>query len=54
MFAQMMIAHHNGAIQMAREEQAEGANAAAKKLAAAIEQTQSADVAKLQTIVDRL
>ena len=54
MFAQMMVAHHNGAIQMAREEQAKGSNSEAKKLAATIEQTQTAEVAKLQKIVDRL
>lgn len=54
MFATMMIAHHNGAIQMARDEQAEGSNAEAKELAATIEQTQAAEVATLQKIVGRL
>lgn len=54
MFVQMMIAHHNGAIQMAREEQASGANAEAKALAATIERDQTAEVGTLQQILDRL
>jgi hypothetical protein len=48
MFAQMMIAHHNGAIAMARDEQAKGANPQAKALAVTIEKTQTAEVATLQ------
>jgi uncharacterized protein (DUF305 family) len=54
MFAQMMIAHHNGAIQSAREEKAKGANPDAKALAATIEQAQTAEVATMQTILGRL
>jgi uncharacterized protein (DUF305 family) len=54
MFARMMIAHHNGAIQMARDEQAKGKNPDAKALAATIEKTQAAEVAQLQKILDRL
>jgi uncharacterized protein (DUF305 family) len=54
MFAQMMSSHHNGAIQMARDEQAEGSNPEATALAAQIEKTQKAEVTKLQQIVDRL
>ncbi|WP_433347291.1 DUF305 domain-containing protein [Microtetraspora malaysiensis] len=54
MFAEMMIAHHNGAIEMARTEQTQGADAEAKKLAATIEATQQAEVAQLQKILDRL
>jgi uncharacterized protein (DUF305 family) len=54
MFAQMMIAHHNGAIAMARDEQAKGANPQAKALAVTIEKTQTAEVAKLQQILNRL
>lgn len=54
MFAQMMIAHHNGAIQMARDEQQNGSNGDAKALAATIEKAQTAEVEKLQTILDRL
>jgi uncharacterized protein (DUF305 family) len=54
MFAQMMIAHHNGAIQMAKDEQAGGANPDAKALAATIERTQADEVGKLEKILDRL
>jgi len=54
MFAQMMIAHHNGAIQMARDEQSSGSNAEAKALAKSIADSQQAEVATLQKIVDRL
>lgn len=54
LFARAMIAHHNGAIQMAQEEQVKGTNLEAKKLAATIEKDQSAEVTKLQAILDRL
>jgi uncharacterized protein (DUF305 family) len=54
MFAEMMVAHHNGAIQMAKDEQQDGANPDAKALAVTIEQTQAAEVVKLQAVVDRL
>ncbi len=54
MFAQMMITHHNGAIQMARDEQSNGKNADAKALAKNIADSQQAEVATLQKIVDRL
>jgi uncharacterized protein (DUF305 family) len=54
MFAQMMIAHHNGAIQMAKDEQVNGANAEAKALAATIERTQADEIGKLEKILNRL
>ncbi|MCZ7379836.1 DUF305 domain-containing protein [Micromonospora sp. WMMC250] len=54
MFAQMMIAHHNGAIEMAKTEQANGGNPEAKALAAQIEADQAAEVQTLQKILDRL
>jgi len=54
MFTRMMIEHHEGAIQMAREEHASGANADAKSLAATIEKTQTAEVAKLTAVLGRL
>jgi uncharacterized protein (DUF305 family) len=47
-FARMMIAHHNGAIEMAREVQTKGTNPDVKKLAADIERTQQAEVTTLQ------
>jgi uncharacterized protein (DUF305 family) len=54
MFARMMIAHHNGAIQMCRDATAQGSDAEIKALAATIEKDQSAEVAELQAILDRL
>ena len=54
MFARMMIAHHNGAIQMCRDMMANGSNADAKALAGTIQQAQTAEVATLQTVLDRL
>ena len=53
-FARMMIAHHNGAIEMARTEQSQGGNAEAKALATEIATSQTAEVATLQKILDRL
>jgi uncharacterized protein (DUF305 family) len=54
LFVQQMIAHHNGAIEMAKTEQANGSNADAKELAKTIETTQQAEVEQLQKILDRL
>jgi uncharacterized protein (DUF305 family) len=53
-FTRMMIAHHNGAIQMARDETKNGSNPDAIRLALAIEQAQTTEVALLQKILDRL
>ncbi|MFG3577722.1 DUF305 domain-containing protein [Micromonospora chersina] len=53
-FAEMMIAHHNGAIEMAKTEQANGSNPEAKALAAKIASDQAAEVQALQKILDRL
>ncbi|MFF9120602.1 DUF305 domain-containing protein [Streptomyces massasporeus] len=54
MFAEMMIEHHEGAITMAKDEQKNGRNSTAKKLAADVVKTQSAEVEKLQKILDRI
>lgn len=54
MFAEMMIEHHEGAITMAEDEQKNGRNATAKKLAADVVKTQSAEVEKFEKILDRL
>ncbi|MFE9031073.1 DUF305 domain-containing protein [Streptomyces iakyrus] len=54
MFAQMMIEHHEGAITMAQDEQKNGRNATAKKLAVAVVKTQSAEVEKFEKILDQL
>jgi uncharacterized protein (DUF305 family) len=53
MFAQMMIDHHNGAIQMARDEQAKGANAEARALAETIEQDQTTEIGMFQDFLAR-
>ncbi|WP_326623173.1 DUF305 domain-containing protein [Streptomyces decoyicus] len=53
-FAQMMIGHHNGAIEMANDERKKGRNATAKKLAGDVVTNQSAEVGKLNKILDRL
>jgi uncharacterized protein (DUF305 family) len=50
----MMVAHHNGAIKMAQDEQANGKSADAKALAKNIADSQQAEVATLQKIVGRL
>ncbi|MEU5941066.1 DUF305 domain-containing protein [Micromonospora sp. NPDC047548] len=53
-FAQMMIGHHSGAIEMAKTEQSNGSNVDAKALAAKIAADQAAEVETLQKILDRL
>jgi uncharacterized protein (DUF305 family) len=53
-FLQMMIAHHKGAIEMARQEQANGANPDAKALAANIIQTQQAEIDTMQKLLAQL
>ncbi|MFE0155847.1 DUF305 domain-containing protein [Nonomuraea sp. NPDC059007] len=53
-FAELMIAHHNGAIEMARTEQSQGANPEAKALAKAIESAQQSEIAQMRKILDRL
>lgn len=54
LFAELMIAHHNGAIEMARTEQTQGADPKAKDLARTIETVQQAEVAQLRGLLDRL
>ncbi|WP_188195954.1 DUF305 domain-containing protein [Nonomuraea sp. SYSU D8015] len=54
LFVQQMIAHHNGAIEMAGTEQANGSNPTVKELAKTIETTQQAEVEQLRRILDRL
>ncbi|MFC7715811.1 DUF305 domain-containing protein [Nonomuraea recticatena] len=53
-FLRMMIAHHEGAIEMAKTEQKQGANDEAKKLAETIESSQQTEVEQMQKIFDRL
>ncbi|MGW0289093.1 DUF305 domain-containing protein [Streptomyces tuirus] len=54
MFAEMMIEHHKGAITMAEDEQKNGRNATARKLAADVVKTQSAEVEKFEKVLDRI
>ncbi|MFG1846505.1 DUF305 domain-containing protein [Micromonospora carbonacea] len=53
-FLTMMIAHHEGAIAMAREELAEGANPAAKALAQQIATSQQGEIDQMRKILARL
>ncbi|MFE2187646.1 DUF305 domain-containing protein [Streptomyces sp. NPDC059455] len=53
-FATMMIDHHEGAIDMAKDEKKNGRNAKAKKLADDVVKNQSTEVATLRTLLDRL
>jgi uncharacterized protein (DUF305 family) len=51
MFLTMMIAHHKGAIEMARTEQAKGSSADAVALAKQIEQAQTKEIATMQSLL---
>jgi uncharacterized protein (DUF305 family) len=53
-FTRMMLAHHEGAVTMAKDEQANGSNQAAKDLAKKIETDQTAEIATLKSILARL
>ena len=54
MFLEMMIRHHEGAIEMAKEEQDKGANAAAKQLAGSIATSQSAEIKEMRDLLDAM
>ncbi|MEU4224940.1 DUF305 domain-containing protein [Nonomuraea sp. NPDC026600] len=54
LFVQGMIAHHNGAVEMARTEQTDGADPEVKKMAAHMVIHQRGEVALLQEIGQRL
>ncbi|WP_191842667.1 DUF305 domain-containing protein [Catellatospora chokoriensis] len=51
MFLQMMIAHHEGAVAMAKAEIASGANPAAKQLAEKIQSSQSAQIEQMRQML---
>lgn len=53
-FLKMMIAHHEGAIEMAKEETSGGASAEAKALAAQIGTTQQAEIDSMKQLLDSL
>ncbi|MFA6298772.1 MAG: DUF305 domain-containing protein [Nocardioides sp.] len=52
MFLTMMIEHHEGAIEMARTEQADGENPDAVALAEQIESDQTAEIAVMEGLLD--
>ncbi|MFJ9967457.1 DUF305 domain-containing protein [Streptomyces avermitilis] len=54
MFAQMMIDHHEGAITMAEDERKSGRSADAKRLADTVITNQTAEIATMNRILDRL
>ena len=51
MFLQMMIAHHQGAVTDAQQEQSEGMNEQAKALASNIVTTQTAEINRMQQLL---
>jgi uncharacterized protein (DUF305 family) len=51
-FLQMMIKHHQGAITMAKTEQAQGSSADAKALAGSIVTSQSAEITTMQKLLN--
>ncbi|MDT9687218.1 DUF305 domain-containing protein [Streptomyces sp. P9(2023)] len=53
-FAELMIAHHEGAVEMAETERKNGRDAKARKLADDVVRTQSAEIAELRKILERL
>ena len=54
MFLQMMIRHHQGAIEMATKQQQQGQHPDAKKLAEKIAADQAAEVTQMQTLLTKL
>lgn len=54
MFLEMMIAHHEGATEMAMTEQAEGENPQAIELAEEIEAAQTEEIAQMQELLQSL
>jgi uncharacterized protein (DUF305 family) len=54
MWAEMMIRHHEGAVEMAQTEMADGKNPEARELAQAVIDGQTAEIADLKAILERL
>ncbi|MEV5936760.1 DUF305 domain-containing protein [Streptomyces sp. NPDC052079] len=52
-FMELMIKHHEGAVEMARTEQADGAYAPAKKMAGDIIASQSAEIARMRVLLGK-
>ncbi|MFE3179545.1 DUF305 domain-containing protein [Streptomyces violascens] len=53
-FAQLMIGHHQGAVTMAKDEQKNGSNPDAKRLAGNVIAAQNAEIEQMNKIVNRL
>jgi uncharacterized protein (DUF305 family) len=51
MFMEMMIEHHEGAVEMANTEQSDGENTDAKELAATIEKAQTAEITTMRKLL---
>lgn len=51
LFLQMMITHHQGAVEMARTQQAQGTSPAAERLARSIEATQTAQISQMRQLL---
>ncbi|MGH8881686.1 MAG: DUF305 domain-containing protein, partial [Stackebrandtia sp.] len=54
LYVELMIAHHEGAVDMAEDERKDGKNTEAKKLAKTIIKTQSEEVDELNGILEKL
>jgi uncharacterized protein (DUF305 family) len=54
MFLRLMITHHQGAIAMAKTEQANGSNPQAIALARSIESSQSAEIEQMNQMLQNL
>lgn len=54
MFLQMMITHHQGAIDMSRTELAQGSNPATRQLAQQIITAQQAEIREMQTLLQQM
>ncbi|WP_141698596.1 DUF305 domain-containing protein, partial [Streptomyces lushanensis] len=52
-FLKLMVKHHEGAVTMARTEQSQGANQAAKDLADRVATSQSAEITRMNGLLDR-
>ncbi|MFB9895281.1 DUF305 domain-containing protein [Planobispora takensis] len=54
MFAERMIAHHEGAVEMAETERAQGSDPEARRLAATVATAQQAEIEQMRRLLDRL
>jgi len=54
MFLEMMVEHHQGAVEMAQTQQADGENPQAVELAATIEADQSAEIQEMQDLLTQV